>query len=66
MLLINKSGRIYDVPEQVAEQYVAMDLSASKEAVGDMLSTLRRPASASPESAVEGCCNLYANYCPNR
>lgn len=66
MLLINKSGRIYDVPEQVAEQYVAMNLSGSKEAVGDMLSTLRRPASASPESAVEGCCNLYANYCPNR
>jgi len=66
MLLINKSGRIYDVPENVAEQYVARDLSSSREAVGDMLSTLRKPAAASPESQLEGCCNIYANYCPNR
>ena len=46
MLLINKSGRIYDVPEKIAEQYVARDLSSSREAVGDMLSTLRKPASS--------------------
>ncbi|OPX98952.1 MAG: hypothetical protein A4E60_02928 [Syntrophorhabdus sp. PtaB.Bin047] len=65
MLLINKSGRIYDVPEHVAENYVARDLSGSKESIGDMLSTLRRPAETSPESAVAGCCNVYANYCPN-
>lgn len=65
MLLINKSGRIYDVPEHVAESYVARDLSGSSESIGDMLSTLKRPAEASPESAVTGCCNVYANYCPN-
>ncbi len=66
MLLINKSGRIYDVPENVASQYIAQDISTSKEAIGDMLSTLRKPASASPESALDGCCNAYANYCPNK
>jgi hypothetical protein len=65
MLLINKSGRIYDVPEHVAEKYVARDLSGSRETIGDMLSTLRQPAEASRESAAAGCCNLYANYCPN-
>ncbi len=65
MLLINKSGRIYDVPEQIAEKYVARDLSSSKETIGDMLSTLRRPAEASRESSAAGCCNAFANYCPN-
>ena len=65
MLLINKSGRIYDVPENVAEKYVARDLGSSKETIGDMLSTLRRPAEPSRESAVTGCCTVYANYGPN-
>ena len=66
MLLMNKGGRIYDIPEQVAEQYVATDWSASREAIGDMLSTLRKPNEASHESLQEGCCNAYPNYCPNR
>ena len=65
MLLMNKSGRIYDVPGEMAEKYVVNDSSASREVIGDMLSTLRKPASASPESALAGCCNAYANYCPN-
>lgn len=66
MLLMNKSGRIYDVPDQMVEKYVATDWSASREAIDDMLSTLRKPASASSESVQDGCCNAYANYCPNR
>ncbi len=65
MLLMNKSGRIYDVPEHLAEQYVATEWNASKEVLGDMLSTLRRPATASIESEC-GCCCAYANYCPNK
>jgi hypothetical protein len=67
MLLINKSGRIYDVPEHIADKYVATGCSASREAVGDMLSTLRSQPSGSCESVhTQSCCNLYANYCPNR
>jgi hypothetical protein len=65
MLLMNKNGRIYDLPEQLAEKYVAVDLSTSREEIGDMLSLLRTPASASSES-LDGCCNAFANYCPNR
>lgn len=64
MLLINKSGRIYDIPENVADQYVARDLAASREAIGDMLSGLKKPAAASIETASD-CCKIYANYCPN-
>lgn len=65
---MNKSGRIYDVPEQLAEQCVTTKLSTSKEAIGDMLGQLRRSASASSEAALDecGCCCIYANYCPNR
>jgi hypothetical protein len=67
MLLINKTGRIYDVPEQVAENYIATGRSASREAVSDMLSTLRNQPSVSSESVqAQGCCNLYSNYCPER
>jgi hypothetical protein len=67
MLLMNKSGRIYDVPEQLAERYVAAKMNTSREAIGDMLSTLRKPASASSEIASEcGCCCVYSNYCPNK
>lgn len=64
MLLINKSGRIYDVPEQIAENYVAT--GANREAVEDMLSTLRdRSSLVSEKDQAAGCCNIYANYCPN-
>jgi hypothetical protein len=66
MLLVNKKGRIYDVPGHVADKYVVTHSSASREQIGDMLSTLRSPAQASSESVAEGCCNLYANYCPNK
>jgi hypothetical protein len=66
MLLINKNGRLYDVPDTVANEYVARDLGKTREAIGDMLSTLRKPESAPDESSLEGCCNAYANYCPNR
>ncbi len=67
MLLMNKSGRIYDVPEQLAEQYLAAKMSTSREAIGDMLSTLRKPATTSAEIASEcGCCCAYSNYCPNK
>jgi hypothetical protein len=65
MLLMNKTGRIYDVPEQLAEKYVATNLSSSKEVIGDMLNTLRKPASASLEAEC-GCCCVYSNYCPNK
>jgi hypothetical protein len=65
MLLINKTGRIYDVPEQIAEKFVATGPSASREAIGDMLSTLRNPATSSETVHADGCCNLYSNYCPN-
>ena len=65
MLLMNKGGLIYDVPEQVAEQYVATQWSSSREVIGDMLSTLQKPASAALESEC-GCCCVYSNYCPNR
>lgn len=65
MLLMNKSGLIYDVPEQIAEKYVATQWNSSKEVISDMLSTLHKPASA--EVAAEcGCCCQYANYCPNK
>lgn len=40
MLLINKSGRIYDVPDNVADQCVARDLGTTRQAIGDMLSAL--------------------------
>jgi hypothetical protein len=67
MLLVNKSGRIYDVPEQLAEEFVAANMSVSREAINDMLSTLRKPAPALPEEDSEcGCCCIYSNYCPNR
>lgn len=66
MLMINRSGRIYDLPEEVADKYVATGSSASREAVGDMLAALNRPVSASPESVQMGCCNAYPNYCPNK
>ncbi|MBI5552260.1 MAG: hypothetical protein HY911_12195 [Desulfobacterales bacterium] len=65
MLLMNKGGKVYDVPEQIAAQYVATQWSGSREEIGDMLSTLRNPASAKFE-AIDGCCNAYPNYCPNR
>ncbi len=65
MLLMNKGGKLYDVPEQIAEQYVAAQWSGSREVIGDMLSTLRKPATAGLE-AIDGCCNAYPNYCPNR
>jgi len=67
MLLINKTGRIFDVPEHVVERYVATDLNKSKEAAGEMLKTLRNRTEAFPEE--EGpspCCNAYANYCPQQ
>ncbi len=67
MLLINKTGRIFDVPEQVAERYVATGLKESKEAVGEMLKTLQNRVEAFPEE--EGpspCCNAYPNYCPQQ
>ena len=65
MLLINRSGRIYDIPDKVAENYVAAG-NVSREAVGDMLSTLRSEPQVSAESMqAAGCCNLYSNYCPN-
>ena len=66
MLLINKSGRIYDVPDNVADQYVARDLGTTRQAIGDMLSALRKSGSAPDGPAIDGCCNAYANYCPNR
>lgn len=65
MLLMNKSGLIYDVPEQIAEKYVATHARSSREAIGDMLSTLNQPVSAALESEC-GCCCVYSNYCPNR
>ena len=64
MLLMNKGGKLYDVPEPVAEQYLATQWSGSREEIGDMLSTLRNPASAGFD-AVDGCCNAVSNYCPN-
>lgn len=67
MLLVNKKGRIYDVPEQIADKFVATGWSASRETLGDMLSTLRKQPSVSSESfRAQDCCNLYSNYCPNR
>lgn len=67
MLLMNKSGRIYDVPEQIANDYVATNWKASKEAVGDMLDILRsRPEVSSESIQAMGCCNVYANYCPEK
>jgi len=65
MLLMNKGGKLYDVPEPIAEQYMATQWSGSREEIGDMLSTLRNPASADFD-AEEGCCNVLTNYCPNR
>ena len=67
MLLVNKSGRIYDVPEQLAKQYMATKMK-SREEIDDLLSTLRKPATASAEiaSAECGCCCIYSNYCPNK
>jgi hypothetical protein len=67
MLLVNKSGRIYDVPEQLAKQYIAAKMSQSREEIDDLLSTLRKPAAASPGVDSEcGCCCIYSNYCPNK
>ena len=66
MLLINETGRIFEVPEQVAEKYVVTNWKTSKEAVGDMLSALRSQPSVSSEAVQADCCQLYANYCPNR
>jgi hypothetical protein len=65
MLLMNKGGKLFDVPEHIAEQYMATQWSGSREEIGDMLSTLRNPAPADFD-AVDGCCNAYPNYCPNR
>lgn len=65
MLLMNKGGKVYDVPEQIAAQYVATQWSGSREEIGDMLSTLQKPASATLEAEC-GCCCAYSNYCPNR
>ncbi|MCE5243122.1 MAG: hypothetical protein ABFD98_07945 [Syntrophobacteraceae bacterium] len=66
MLLMNKSGRIYDVPEQIAQKYVATGAGADREAVEDMLSTLRNRSSlVSEKEPAAGCCNIYSNYCPN-
>ena len=65
MLLMNKGGKVYDVPEQIAAQYVATQWSGSREAIGDMLSTLQKPASATLEAEC-GCCCAYSNYCPNK
>ena len=65
MLLMNKGGKLFDVPEQIAEQYMATQWSSSREEIGDMLSTLRNPTSADVD-ALDGCCNAYPNYCPNR
>ncbi|MCE5335515.1 MAG: hypothetical protein LLG06_13105 [Desulfobacteraceae bacterium] len=65
MLLISKTGRIFDVPEQVAERYVATGFKESGEAVGEMLKTLHDRASVySEEEGPVPCCQLYANYCP--
>jgi hypothetical protein len=64
MLLMNKGGRIYDVPEHLTEKYVVTNLSSSREVIGDMLSTLRNPTSVSLKAEC-GCCNVYSNYCPN-
>jgi len=46
MLLINKNGRLYDVPDNVANECVARDPGKTREAIGDMLRTLRKPKSA--------------------
>ena len=64
MLLMNKTGRIYDVPDQVAEKYIAT--STSREAVEDLVGTLRSRSTDSSEMEAAGCCNLYANYCPQQ
>jgi len=65
MLLVNKGGKLYDVPETIAEHYAATRCSGCREEIGDLLSTLRNPASAEFD-ALDGCCNAYANYCPNK
>jgi hypothetical protein len=65
MLLMNRGGKLYDVPEHIADQYVATQWSGSREAIGDMLSTLRNPASTQ-FVAEDGCCNAFPNYCPNK
>jgi len=66
MLLMDKSCRIYDVPEKMIEKYVSTDWKSSKQEISEMLSTLRGQAISSPESVQDGCCNAYPNYCPNR
>ena len=66
MLLVNKSGRIYDIPDEVAEKYIVKETRNSREAVNEILGTLRRPDLASPQSVQTGCCNAYPNYCPNK
>lgn len=67
MLLLNKSGRIYDVPEKLANQYIATKMGQSREELDDLLSTLRKPVPASAGVDSEcGCCCIYSNYCPNK
>ncbi len=65
MLLMNKGGRLYDVPEHIAEQYVATQWNGATECYDDLLSTLRNQPSANFDT-VDGCCNAYPNYCPNK
>ncbi len=66
MLLMNRSGRFYDVPEHLAEEFVALDLSSSRETINEMLGTMRASISPLPEEDDCGCCCIYSNYCPNR
>ena len=66
MLLMNRSGRVYDFPEHLAREFVALDLSSSKETINEMLSTLRTTYSPMPEEDDCGCCCIYSNYCPNK
>lgn len=65
MLLMNQSGRIYDVPDEITEKYVATGWNASREAIGNFLSVTNDSASMIDESEC-GCCCVYSNYCPNK
>lgn len=66
MLLMNKSGRVYDVPDTISEKFIVTSWNASSASLKDFLCSSNEASPSTTNELDCGCCCVYSNYCPNK
>ena len=74
MLVINKEGVIFDLPDNELEKHALNQWLRKKDEVSELLDSLSKGVleinngfknAAEAEVVGQGCCNAYPNYCPS-